>query len=84
MRGLALVAIVAILAVAVLLYVWTDRRRVARRAELRHARKGWERAEVALVRLDKEVRLQEQAGIVDLAPIRLIIDTHDSTKEIPS
>lgn len=77
MRALVPVAIVLIIAVTVLLLVWTDRRRKIREAILNDTLDRAAFAEKAVTEIRNEVRLQQQAGVIDLDQVHRIITDYD-------
>jgi hypothetical protein len=76
-RALVPVAVVAIIAVTVLLLVWTDRRRKVRTAILNDTLDRAAFAEQAIAKIRQEIRLQEQASVADLEQLRYIIADYD-------
>jgi len=82
-RALALVAIVAIIAVVVLLLVWTDRRRTTRRAALARANTGWERSQLALAAVQRQVDLQRSTGVTDIPMIQHALDSYVPVESFP-
>lgn len=80
-KDLTAVTVVLIIAVAILLYTWTDRRRKTRRTDLRNAHVQRELADSALREIRNELTLQDQANRTDLYAFHVILNSYDVEKD---
>lgn len=78
--ALALVGVVGIIAVTILLLVWTDRRRTARRELLSQTAGERNIARAAIARFRFELSVQTAAQVFDPQAFQTILDDYD--KEI--
>ena len=76
-RAFALVAVVAIIALTVLLLVWTDHRRTARREVLHQALDGHNIARAAIARFRFELSVQAAAQSFHPEAFQAILDDYD-------
>lgn len=81
-RGLAMVAVIALLAVTVLLLAWMDSRSKRRKADWRDLAHRAETAEEALRKIRKEMLAAHQSGMsLDSPMVNIILNDYDLARE---